>query len=161
MWLLKADLSVLTVCVLSIILCRPSNSCHCLCRKYVPEVKHLPVKYLFEPWKAPLKVQKAARCIVGEDYPDPVADHIKQRIICVERLKDLCFSLDILGNTIRERKKDKWYSPPLWIKLINDLFNFHVKGELVNQDNSHHYHHTYPREGFNLYRRILVYGLAL
>ena len=68
----------------------------------MPEVKHLPVKYLFEPWKAPLKVQKAARCIVGEDYPDPVADHIKQRIICVQRLKDLCFSLDILGNRIRE-----------------------------------------------------------
>lgn len=68
-------------------------------KKYVPEVKHLPVKYLFEPWKAPLKVQKAARCIVGEDYPDPVADHIKQRIVCVQRLKDLCFSLDILGHT--------------------------------------------------------------
>ncbi|XP_068703198.1 uncharacterized protein [Montipora foliosa] len=67
-------------------------------KKYVPEVKRLPLKYLFEPWKAPFKVQQAARCIVGDDYPEPVADHIQQRIICVQRLKDLCISLDILGH---------------------------------------------------------------
>lgn len=63
----------------------------------MPEVKRLPVTYLFEPWKAPFAVQKAARCIVGDDYPAPVVDHIEQRNICVQRLKDLCISLDISG----------------------------------------------------------------
>lgn len=67
------------------------------CRKYVPELKRLPLKYLFEPWRAPFKVQKAARCIVGDDYPEPVASHTEQRKICVQRLKDLCISLDISG----------------------------------------------------------------
>ena len=69
-----------------------------ICRKYVPELKRLPVKYLFEPWKAPFKVQKAARCIVGDDYPEPMVDYIEQRHLCVQRLKDLCISLDILGT---------------------------------------------------------------
>lgn len=68
------------------------------CRKYVPELKRLPLKYLFEPWRAPLKVQKAARCVVGDDYPEPVANHSEQRKICVRRLKDLCISLDIFGT---------------------------------------------------------------
>ena len=73
----------------------------------MPEVKRLPLKYLFEPWKAPFKLQQAARCIVGDDYPEPVADHIQQRIICVQRLKDLCISLDILGNTEKEHLKGR------------------------------------------------------
>lgn len=70
------------------------------CRKYVPEVRRLPLKYLFEPWKAPLGVQKRARCIVGEDYPEPVVDHIEQRRICVERLNDMCISLAISGMLV-------------------------------------------------------------
>ena len=68
------------------------------CRKYVPELKRLPLKYLFEPWTAPLKVQKAARCIVGDDYPEPVANHTEQRKICVRRLKEVCIALDIFGT---------------------------------------------------------------
>ena len=75
----------------------------CFLRKYVPEVKRLPVKYMFEPWKAPFEVQKKARCIVGDDYPEPVADHIEQRKICVQRLKDLCISLDISGTSLEVR----------------------------------------------------------
>ena len=71
-----------------------------VCRKYVPEVRRLPLKYLFEPWKAPMRVQKRARCIVGEDYPEPVVDHIEQRRICVERLNDMCISLDISGMSV-------------------------------------------------------------
>lgn len=74
-------------------------SIFCSCRKYVPELKRFPVKYLFEPWKAPLKVQKQARCVIGDDYPEPVVDHIEQRRICVQRLKDLCISLDISGTS--------------------------------------------------------------
>ena len=45
-------------------------------------------------------VQKRARCIVGEDYPEPVVDHIEQRRICVERLNDMCISLDISGMSV-------------------------------------------------------------
>ena len=43
-------------------------------------------------------MQKAARCVVGDDYPEPVANHTEQRKVCVRRLKDLCISLDIFGT---------------------------------------------------------------
>ncbi|GBP64109.1 Cryptochrome-1 [Eumeta japonica] len=34
-------------------------------RKYVPELKKYPSEYIYEPWKAPLSVQKQANCIIG------------------------------------------------------------------------------------------------
>lgn len=59
-----------------------------ICRRYVPEVRHLPNQYVHEPWKAPLSIQKEARCVVGLDYPARMCDHIKQRQICVQKLRD-------------------------------------------------------------------------
>lgn len=44
-------------------------------RKYVPEVAKLPTEYLYEPWKASQSVQKAAKCIVGENYPHRIVIH--------------------------------------------------------------------------------------
>ena len=38
-------------------------------------LKKFPVEYIYEPWKAPLSVQKAAGCIVGKDYPSPIVEH--------------------------------------------------------------------------------------
>ena len=87
------------MCTTAALFCLYSLCKRILLRKYVPELKRLPLKYLFEPWKAPFKLQKAARCIVGDDYPEPVANHTEQRKICVQRLKDLCISLDISGTS--------------------------------------------------------------
>eukprot|EP01135_Chromosphaera_perkinsii_P003431 Nk52_evm55s242 gene=Nk52_evmTU55s242 len=44
-------------------------------RKYVPKLKNFPDKYIYEPWKAPLSVQKSAGCVIGIDYPKPIVDH--------------------------------------------------------------------------------------
>ncbi|TRY67619.1 hypothetical protein TCAL_02907 [Tigriopus californicus] len=44
-------------------------------RKYVPKLKKYPKEYIYEPWKAPLSVQKAAGCIIGTDYPKPIVNH--------------------------------------------------------------------------------------
>ena len=38
-------------------------------RKYLPVLRKLPDKYIYEPWKAPKEVQKKCGCVVGEDYP--------------------------------------------------------------------------------------------
>ena len=38
-------------------------------RKYCPELKNMPSKYIYQPWKAPLADQKKAGCVVGIDYP--------------------------------------------------------------------------------------------
>ncbi|XP_065338962.1 cryptochrome-1 [Cloeon dipterum] len=44
-------------------------------KRYVPELRNLPVEYLYEPWKAPLDVQRDAGCIIGDHYPERIVDH--------------------------------------------------------------------------------------
>eukprot|EP00957_Ditylum_brightwellii_P197845 15071599-Ditylum_brightwellii.AAC.1 len=46
-------------------------------RKYVPALKKMPDKYIYEPWKAPKDVQKKVGCVIGVDYPKPIVDHAK------------------------------------------------------------------------------------
>lgn len=41
-------------------------------RKYVPELKNFPEELIYEPWKASLRVQSRARCMMGVDYPNRV-----------------------------------------------------------------------------------------
>ena len=43
-------------------------------RKWLPALRRMPDEYVYEPWKAPLTVQRAASCIVGVDYPLPICD---------------------------------------------------------------------------------------
>ena len=44
-------------------------------RKYIPALKDLPDEFVYEPWKAPLDVQKESKCVVGVDYPERIVDH--------------------------------------------------------------------------------------
>lgn len=44
-------------------------------KKYIPVLSKYPAKYIYEPWKAPLNIQKDAKCIIGVDYPFPIVDH--------------------------------------------------------------------------------------
>jgi cryptochrome len=48
-------------------------------KTFVPEVKNMPVKYMYCPWTAPKDVQLKAKCIIGKDYPAPILDHAKAR----------------------------------------------------------------------------------
>ncbi|XP_026324719.1 cryptochrome-1 [Hyposmocoma kahamanoa] len=43
-------------------------------RRYVPELARLPARFVYEPWRAPLAEQQRAQCVVGRDYPAPLAD---------------------------------------------------------------------------------------
>jgi hypothetical protein len=44
-------------------------------RHFLPVLKGMPEKYIYEPWKAPKEVQQRAKCIIGKDYPKPIVDH--------------------------------------------------------------------------------------
>jgi cryptochrome len=48
-------------------------------RRFVPELKDMDTKYIFQPWTAPMDVQKKAKCIIGKDYPKPIIDHASAR----------------------------------------------------------------------------------
>lgn len=44
-------------------------------RKWIPALAKMPKKYIYEPWEAPLAVQQAASCIVGEHYPNRIVEN--------------------------------------------------------------------------------------
>lgn len=44
-------------------------------RHFLPALRKMPDKYVYEPWTAPLDVQRAAGCVIGVDYPAPIVDH--------------------------------------------------------------------------------------
>ena len=53
----------------------------------MPILKKYPPKYIYEPWTAPLSVQKAAGCMIGRDYPKPIVDHKEAMKTNIERMK--------------------------------------------------------------------------
>ena len=64
-----------------------------MARSYLPELRHMPTEYIFEPWKAPEAVHSSAGCIVNKDYLLPMVVHIQQRQVCVQRMKELTHEL--------------------------------------------------------------------
>ncbi|KAJ3597159.1 hypothetical protein NHX12_003559 [Muraenolepis orangiensis] len=58
-------------------------------RRYIPILKDYPNRYIYEPWNAPLSVQKAAHCVVGVDYPKPMINHAEASRLNIERMKQV------------------------------------------------------------------------
>jgi len=48
-------------------------------RRFLPELKKMPVKYLHQPWEAPGEVLAEAGVKLGEDYPKPIVKPGKSR----------------------------------------------------------------------------------
>ncbi len=48
-------------------------------KRYVPELKNLPIKFLHEPHLMTPLDQANYSCVLGEDYPFPIVDHYVQR----------------------------------------------------------------------------------
>lgn len=49
----------------------------------------MPVQYIHEPWTAPENVQRAAKCIIGKDYPLPMVNHCVASRINIQRMKQV------------------------------------------------------------------------
>ena len=41
-------------------------------RKYIPALRNFPEEFIYEPWKANMRQQSKARCIIGVDYPSRI-----------------------------------------------------------------------------------------
>lgn len=48
-------------------------------RHWVPELSSYPSRYIFEPHLAPIEIQRSSKCIIGEDYPEPVVNRKEAR----------------------------------------------------------------------------------
>lgn len=44
-------------------------------RRYVPELRNMPAKYIHTPWDAPAGILQDAGVEIGVDYPAPIIDH--------------------------------------------------------------------------------------
>lgn len=55
-------------------------------RKYIPALNKFPPEYIYEPWKAPKKLQEQLGCIIGSNYPAPIVDHDKVRVENLRRM---------------------------------------------------------------------------
>ncbi|KAH0734507.1 hypothetical protein KY285_010214 [Solanum tuberosum] len=55
-------------------------------RHFLPVLKDMPKEYIYEPWTAPISVQRKAKCIIGIDYPKPVVSHDSASKECKMRL---------------------------------------------------------------------------
>ncbi|XP_045471055.1 cryptochrome-1-like [Harmonia axyridis] len=58
-------------------------------RKYISVLRNMPIKYIHDPWTAPDTVQKAAKCVIGKDYPLPMVNHALVSRINVQRMKQV------------------------------------------------------------------------
>ena len=43
-------------------------------RQFVPELEHVPTKYIFAPWNAPQDILATSGVVLGETYPNPIVD---------------------------------------------------------------------------------------
>lgn len=80
-------------------------------RKYVPELKDVPKKYIYEPHKAPIQDQKKAKVIIKGDgsegvidgmtaYPKPMFDFNAQREVCIQGMKS-AYHVGLYGNSAK------------------------------------------------------------
>ncbi|KAM3833627.1 cryptochrome-1 isoform 3-T3 [Vipera latastei] len=58
-------------------------------RRYLPILRGFPAKYIYDPWNAPEGVQKAAKCIIGINYPKPMVNHAETSRLNIERMKQI------------------------------------------------------------------------
>ena len=49
-------------------------------RRYLPQLKAVPDKFIHAPWMLPPLEQQACGVVIGRDYPAPVVDHATQRL---------------------------------------------------------------------------------
>ena len=73
-------------------------------RKWLPQLSKLPEKYIYEPWKAPIAVQKAAGVRIGVDYPKPIVDHTK---VSKENMEKMSFAYDLHKEKMKSGKSGK------------------------------------------------------
>ncbi len=51
--------------------------------------EELPYTFIHEPWMATNQVQKAAKCVIGKDYPLPMVDHASVAKLNQERMRQV------------------------------------------------------------------------
>ena len=57
-------------------------------RRWIPELRGVSDEYIHQPWKMPLSLQREYGCELGENYPEPIVDHMISVRLARAKLKD-------------------------------------------------------------------------
>ena len=104
-------------------------------RRWVPELKDMDAKYIYEPWKAPIQDQKKAGVRVTGDglgeaekgtYPKPMFDFSERRSKCLSAMKT-AYDVGLRGN-------DKKVLDGTWRGLFPSGKDAEVMGEFDSDD---------------------------
>ncbi|MCA0985403.1 DNA photolyase family protein [Halobacillus yeomjeoni] len=57
-------------------------------KEWIPELEHVSKNYIHSPSKMPDNEQEKSKCIIGEDYPEPIVDHKTMRVRAIEMFED-------------------------------------------------------------------------
>ncbi|CAB4060431.1 CRY [Lepeophtheirus salmonis] len=74
-------------------------------KRFIPELKSMPLEYIYEPWKAPHDVQVNVGCIIGEHYPSPVVNHKQISKLNTLRMKKLQLEFSHTRSNPRPRSE--------------------------------------------------------
>ena len=58
-------------------------------KKWVPELKNIPNKFLYKPWELETKYQEQIKVIIGVNYPKPIVDHAEARNAALDAFKTI------------------------------------------------------------------------
>ena len=73
--MLVADVSFLIALTDAIVEPLANAVWYFILKKWVPELKRVPSKFIHKPWEMELKYQNAIKTIIGKDYPKPIVIH--------------------------------------------------------------------------------------
>ena len=58
-------------------------------KKWVPELKNMPNKFLHKPWELEKEIQEEIKITIGKDYPEPIVVHEQARASALEAFKSI------------------------------------------------------------------------
>jgi deoxyribodipyrimidine photo-lyase len=58
-------------------------------KKWLPELKKVPNKFIHKPWEMELDFQKSINTFIGKDYPSPIVIHEKARAAALQAFQSL------------------------------------------------------------------------
>jgi deoxyribodipyrimidine photo-lyase len=74
-------------------------------KKWIPNLKKIPVPLIFEPWKLNEIDQEMFECKIGFDYPEPIIDIRKTYKYASSKLWSIKYDNEVKTESIRILKK--------------------------------------------------------